>query len=334
MNMHWKSSPGKIICLGCFVLFLTATVSLLFPNDTVTFTRLWNVLLGNGDAAARVILLKVRIPRVLAGIICGCALAAAGELLQESLDNNLCSPGIMGINAGAGVAVLLASLLFPGMLLIRGIAAFIGAILSAAAVYLIAMKAGFSRSSVILSGVAVSSLMTALINVIVTLRPEVIMDKVSFSLGGLQFVDVRQLILSGIFTLIGCAAAFLMAPGIELFALGDEIAQSLGLPVKQYRAGCVLLSAFLAAAAVSLCGLLGFVGLIIPNLFRMTGIRQIKYRLLLSCIWGGAFLVFSDLLARVLFYPYELPAGVLLSCMGTPFFLYILIHRKRESAYA
>ena len=83
MNMHWKSSPGKIICLGCFVLFLTATVSLLFPNDTVTFTRLWNVLLGNGDAAARVILLKVRIPRVLAGIICGCALAAAGELLQE-----------------------------------------------------------------------------------------------------------------------------------------------------------------------------------------------------------------------------------------------------------
>lgn len=334
MNTRWKSSPGKFFCFGCLVLLGIALVSLLFPNDTVSFPRLWDALSGKGDAAAGLILWKVRLPRVLAGIVCGCALAASGELLQESLNNNLCSPGLMGINAGAGFAVLFASMLFPGLILVRGVSAFIGAMLSAAAVYLISVKAGFSRSSIILSGVVVSSLMTALINVIVTLRPEVIMDKVAFNLGGMQFVDVRQLAVSGVFTLAGCTSAFLMAPGIELFALGDEIAQSLGLPVRRFRAGCVLLSALLAAAAVSLCGLLGFVGLIIPNLFRMLGIRKIKYRLLLSCICGGAFLVFSDLLARVLFYPYELPAGVLLSCMGTPFFLYILIHRKKEFAHA
>lgn len=328
MNIYRKY---KWEIYGAAALILACLLTLFMPSSDISSGRILAVIRGANDPAASLILLKVRLPRMLGGLVCGSALAVSGLLLQYAMSNELCAPGIMGINSGAGLFVLLSALLFPGRTGAKGLFAFAGALASALFVYLIGLKAGASKTKIVLSGVAVSSLMTAGINVIVTLFPETVTDKVAFSLGGLQYVPVGQLFFSGIITAVCCVAALCQSGGLNLFPLGDETAAALGLPVKAYRFACVALASLLAAAAVSLCGLLGFVGLIIPNIFRMAGVQEAAKRIRLCILWGSAFLIFCDLLAGRLFYPYEVPAGAVLSCLGAPFFIYILMRRPRHS---
>ena len=318
----------KWIIIGCGVLGAVCLLALFFPNRDISFGRILSAMKGADDPSAALILYKVRIPRLLGGLVCGCALSVSGLLLQYAMSNDLCAPGIMGINGGAGLFVLLSALIFPGRFGMKGIFAFVGALISSAFVYLIALKAGASKTRIILSGVAVSSFMTAGINVIVTLFPETVTDKVAFSLGGLQYIPIGQLLFSGIITAVCCMTALIFSGGLDLFPLGDETAAALGLPVKAYRFACVGLASLLAAAAVSLCGLLGFVGLIIPNIFRMLGVQSAAVRILLCILWGSSFLILCDLIAGRLFYPYELPAGAVLSCIGAPFFIFILLRKK------
>ena len=318
----------KWTVIGCAVLILACLLALFMPSRDLSFGRVLSVIKGTDDHSAALILYKVRFPRILGGLVCGCALSVSGLLLQYAMSNDLCAPGIMGINSGAGLFVLLSALFFPGRLGVKGIFAFAGALTSAAFVYLIAWKAGASKTRIILSGVAVSSFMTAGINVIVTLFPETVTDKVAFSLGGLQYIPIGQLLFSGIITAVCCVTAFFFSGGLDLFPLGDETAAALGLPVKAYRFACVGLASLLAAAAVSLCGLLGFVGLVIPNIFRILGVHSAAGRILLCILWGSSFLILCDLIAGRLFYPFELPAGAVLSCIGAPFFIFILLRKQ------
>ncbi|MDO4803499.1 MAG: iron ABC transporter permease [Lachnospiraceae bacterium] len=312
---------------GISVLIVSCLLSLFAPSEDITLGRIFSVMQGANDPTAALILNKIRLPRMFGGLVCGCALSVSGLLLQYAMSNELCAPGIMGINSGAGLFVLLSALLFPGQVGAKGAFAFAGALLSALCVYLIGLKAGASKTRIILSGVAVSSLMTAGINVIITLFPETVTDKVAFSLGGLQYIPIRQLHFSGIVTAVCCIAALIYSGGLDLFQLGDETAAALGLPVKAYRFACVGLASLLAASAVSLCGLLGFVGLIIPNVFRMLGVPGAGKRIRLCILWGSSFLILCDLLAGRLFYPYELPAGAVLSCIGAPFFILVIMRR-------
>ena len=124
--------------------------------------------------------------------------------------------------------------------------------------------------------------------------------------------------------------ALIISGGIDLFALGDEAAAGIGLNVMACRNLAVFAATILAGAAVSLCGLLSFVGLIIPNLIRLLPAEHFRSRLVLCMLYGSSFLVFCDIIARTLFYPYELPAGLLLSVLGSPFFIWILIRRRRR----
>lgn len=318
--------------LGIPVLVLACLLSLLLPSGGISLDRLLQALGGTGDSAAALILFQIRLPRMLAGLICGTALSVSGLLLQCALSNDLCAPGIMGINSGAGFFVLLSALFFPGHGGAKGVFAFAGALTAALFVYLVSLKTGASKTKMVLSGVAVSSLMTAGVNVVVTLFPETITDKVAFSLGGLQYISTGQLILSGVITGVCCLAACCLSGGIDLFPLGDETAAGLGLPVMAYRFACVGLASLLAAAAVSLCGLLGFVGLIIPNVLRMLGVQSAGKQLRLCVLWGSSFLILCDLLASRLFYPYELPAGAVLSCLGAPFFIIVLMRKSRPAS--
>ena len=317
--------------IGAAVLVLSGLLALLMPSGDISFTRMIEVIKGANDPAASLILHKVRLPRMLGGLVCGSALSVSGLLLQYAMSNELCSPGIIGINSGAGLFVLLAAIFFPGQMAARGMFAFAGALTSALFVYLIGLKAGASKTRIVLAGVAVSSLMNAGINVIVTLFPETVTDKVAFSLGGLVHIPVTQLKFSGAVTCACCLAAILLAGGLDLFPLGDETAAALGLPVEKYRFACIGVAALLAAAAVSLCGLLGFVGLIIPNVFRMLRVSSAGKKVRLCILWGSSFLIVCDLLAARLFYPYELPAGAVLSCLGAPFFIFVLMRRSRHS---
>ena len=312
--------PGRwaVFGFGFVLLALVSWLSLFFGLHGAA---------GDGQR----ILYFVRIPRTLGALFCGAALSAAGYLMQEALHNPLASPSIMGVNSGAGLFALLAALLFPAVTAARFLMAFLGALLSMLLVLLIARKAGYSRSVIVLSGVAVSALMSAAVNGIVTFFPSAVVDKQAFTLGGFAGLQYSGLVFAAACILPGLLAGTLLGDGIDLFALGDEVAQGLGLSVTKHRLLAMVTATVLAAAAVCIGGLIGFLGLIVPNVMRRLFPGQFAARqmLTLSSLYGSALLIAADFLARRLFYPYELPVGLLLSLLGAPFFIWMLMHRKR-----
>lgn len=279
---------------------------------------------------AIIIIFQIRLVRSLATIFCGASLSLSGLLLQAALNNTLASPGIIGVNSGAGLFVLLTSLIFPYVAYAKTLGSFCGALLSVLSVYFISKKAGISKTSLVLAGVAVSSLMTAGIDILITVFPDIVVDKISFSLGGFQNLLIQQFYFAVPVMIICVAISFFLANGIDLFELGDETAYGLGLNVQAYRISSIIVAGILAGSAVSVCGILGFLGLIVPNLVRLLTKEKFKYKIILSILIGSSFLLLCDLLARLLFFPYELPVGLILSCLGSPFFIYLLIHRKKH----
>ena len=321
---------NKWLYVGLILLAGGCLLSLFGGTTSVKSLALFRAFFfrSEADPTTVLILYRIRIPRLLAGLACGSAFALSGLLLQEALRNPLSSPGIMGIHNGAGLFALFSALVFGPWPFARGCMAFVGALCSMALVTLIGHFAGGGRSVLLLAGVSVSSLMSAGINLLITLRPESVSDKTAFQLGSLHGVQPRMLLMASLMILPGIGVAFGLSRGISLFALGDEAAHGLGLPVRRYRMMTIFASAFLSAAAVSVCGLVGFVGLIVPNLIRRLTQADMPGRMVLCLLFGSGLLVFCDVLARSLAYPYELPVGMLLSVLGAPFFIFLLIRRR------
>lgn len=330
-------SKKNLYIIGISVFIFLVIISIFAGTKGLSFkdgiSAFFGIFSGKEiSPGTKIILLKIRLPRVIGSVFCGAALSVSGLILQTALNNTLASPGIIGINSGAGLFVLLVSLLFPFSAVARTLGAFSGALISVLIVYLISEKAGVSKTTLILAGVAVSSLMAAGIDVVITLHPEIVADKVAFSLGGFQNLSISSLYFSVPLIFAGIAALIFLSGGIDLFALGDEAAYGLGLNVRFYRIAAILISGILAGSAVSVCGLLGFVGLIIPNFIRMLGKNNARTNIFLCVIFGSDFLMLCDLVSRILFYPYELPVGLFLSCLGSPFFIWMLISKKKRLA--
>ncbi|MEG0217326.1 MAG: iron ABC transporter permease, partial [Raoultibacter sp.] len=274
---------------------------------------------------------NVRFPRVLAALLAGAALATSGALIQAVLDNPLASPNIIGINSGAGLFVLLAASLFPGLLWLPPLAAFCGALVAALIIFGIALGANTSRLMVVLAGIAITSIFGAGINTILIINPDAYIGSATFLVGGLSGVLMTSLVWPAIYIAGGAGLAFLCAGKLNIMALGDETAHALGMHVGRTRMALLGLAAALAGAAVSFAGLLGFVGLIIPHLVRFFVGHDNRFVLPLSAALGAAFVVFCDLLARVLFAPYEVPVGILMAFFGGPFFIYLILKNRRNN---
>ncbi len=325
-----KSKIFVFSFLGFAFALILFFFSLFVKTPVLSFSDAFKVLLKKGNENATIIVTQVRLPRTIAAFFCGAALSVSGLLLQLSLNNPLASPGVLGVNAGAGSAVLLSAILFPLSAKGSFVFAFLGSLCSVFFVYAISRKTGTSKTVVVLSGVAVSSLMTAFSDVLITFFPEIVVDKVAFSLGGFTNVLPEQLFISCLVVIFACGLAFCLSNGLDLFELGDETAYSLGLPVQMYRRICILISALLSASSVSICGLLGFVGLIVPNLLRLVIPQNCRLMIINSIFWGGGFVLLCDIIARLLFFPYEIPVGLIFSCLGTPFFIFLLLKKKRK----
>ena len=330
MNCSLKNNRWLIT--GILILLIVILLTLFTGNEAVDSASLFRAFIKGGSApgTASLILFGVRIPRLTAGIFCGIALSVSGYLLQKALNNQLAAPGIMGINNGAGLFALLSTMIFGGSFIFRGIMAFTGALISILLVWGISKAAGSSKSTVIISGVAVSAMMSAFLNLFITVRPDSVTDKVAFQLGSLQSIPVPLILFMAVVVCICLIISFLLTPGMELFALGDETARGLGLSVKKYRYICILIAGLMAASAVSCCGLISFVGLIIPNLVRRMRTDSGRIRLILCIIWGADLVLAADYFARSIAYPYELPVGMLLSLLGAPFFIFMIITRRKK----
>ena len=298
-------------------------------GGTFLFAAALSLCLGAaGWNPERFILLYVRLPRTAACLLSGAALAVSGAMIQEVLHNKLASPGIIGVNAGAGLAVTVCCALGAMSGWAIAGAAFLGACVSVLLIVFVAEKVGASRTTVILGGVAVNAFLNALSEGLTTLIPEIGMMTADFRVGGFGSVSHLRLIPAGVLILLALAAVFSLHNELDVLALGEETARSLGMEVKKVRNLLLVLAAMLAGAAVSFAGLLGFVGLIVPHGVRKIAGSGSRHLLPLCALWGGAFVTLCDTAARVVFSPYELPVGIVLSALGGPFFLWLLMKRK------
>ena len=324
---------NRLVLAALAVLTLGAmALSLCVGSQGVALPRLLAALRA-GDPAdpVRRIVLYVRLPRMAAGLCCGAAMAVAGALLQAVLNNAMASPNVIGVNAGAGFFALLAGVLLPQRA-VPG-AAFAGALVTALLIYLLALRAGLARTTLVLAGLAVSGILTAGVNTMRLLFPEGVTGADGFLIGGLSGVSLTAVGSALPYLAAGGVLALFLAPELNILALGEQTAASLGLPVGRTRLASILAAALLAGAAVSFAGLISFVGLLVPHIARR--LVGVDHRVLLpACaLLGAIFLLVCDTAARTLFAPYELPVGILLNVIGGVFFLYLLLGRKRGRVY-
>ena len=327
----FSTRPNKALFWAALAALtvLSALGSLWFGSVPVSPAEVLSALLGRGggSTAAKIVLYS-RLPRTCAALLAGAALAVSGALIQTVLNNPLASPGIIGVNSGAGLAVAVLCAAVPEAQRLSPLAAFGGAVLGVALVLGLSERTGASRMTLVLAGVAISNLFGAGIDAVVTLVPDALSGVSDFRIGGFHGVTMARLALPAALIGVSLPAALSLSQQLDILALGGDTARSLGLPVRPVRALLLVLAAALAGAAVSFSGLLGFVGLIVPHAMRRLA-GEDSFPLLLSSALGGAcFVTVCDLLARVLFAPFELPVGVVLAFTGAPFFLWLLFRRR------
>ena len=306
-----------------------AALSLMLGSIFISPSEIWRIITGHAAGAASNIFLFSRVPRTAACLLAGAALSMSGAVLQNVLANKLASPGIIGVNAGAGLGVTICCSL--GILSGWGISltAFSFSLIAVLTISLLARSTGASRTTVILSGVAVNSLFNALSDALTVMDPEIGLLSMDFRVGGFSSVSYPRLIPAGILILIGAGILMTLTNELDVLSLGDETAGSVGLNVRFYRFLFLLLAALLAGAAVSFTGLLGFVGLIVPHFVRKITGNESRIFLPVTAFSGAAFVTVCDLAARLIFDPYELPVGIIMSLIGGPVFIGMLLRYRK-----
>jgi iron complex transport system permease protein len=271
----------------------------------------------------------VRLPRVACGAAVGAALAVSGALLQAVVRNPLADPGIMGVTAGAGLAAITTIVLFPERAALVPAFAFAGGLGAVAVLLLLAWRRGSAVGPLrlVLSGVALQAVFIAGIALLTFAFADRAPAFAAFlvgSLGGLGWSDL-VLVLGP--TLVGLALALAAARPLNLLLFDDATAGGVGLAVRRARFGASSLAAFLAACAVSVAGLVGFVGLVVPNAVRVAAGPDHRVLLPLAALGGATLVLLADTVSRVALPPLELPVGALLALLGGPYFLWLLWRR-------
>ena len=315
----------------CAVFVLVAAVAGLVAGSTgVSAPDVWAVLTGGEPsvASASAIVQHVRVPRVEAALLAGAALAVSGTVIQTVLNNPLASPNIVGVNSGAGLAVLVCAALLPGVAFALPLAAFGGALVTALIIFAVAARGHGSRLTLVLVGIAVSTIFGAGMNTILIVAPDAYVGASTFLVGGLAGVRSTDLVWSAAFIAAGLVAALLGTKALNVCLMGDDVALSVGMNVGRVRLVMLGVAALLAGAAVSFAGLLGFVGLIVPHVMRLIVGNDLRVLVPASALAGAGFVCLCDVCARTLFAPYELPVGILMAFVGGPFFIWLVVRAK------
>jgi iron complex transport system permease protein len=285
------------------------------------------------DPMGREILLKLRIPRVLTAFLAGIALASSGMIFQALFRNPLATPFTLGVSGGAalGAAIWMrfgAALLFFG---VSGtsIAGFLGALGAVALVYGLArMKSGFSSATLLLAGVAVNLFFSSLILLMQYFSdPGETFRMIRWLMGGFSVVGFTTPINLAVFTLIGLCIAALLTREMNLLLTGEELAGARGVNVDRTKKLLFLSASLMTGAAVAFCGPVAFVGLMVPHICRQFIGSDHRKLFPAVILFGGAFMVLCDGLARTLLAPVEMPAGLITSLLGGPFFLWLLLRK-------
>ncbi len=324
-----KIKKGFILSVFIFISVLSFFISMSNGAVKISFKEIADVLFTESSSVNYQIIWNVRLPRTITAALVGTCLALSGAILQGIMRNPLAGPNIIGVSSGAGLMTLIVIILFPNYYYLAPVGSFTGALLSTLFIYFLAWRDGAAPTKLILAGVAVSSLLSAGNNIIMTFYPDKVSGVIGFMVGGLSSVNWKHVCMIWPYALTGIILLMLLPNKLNILMLGDESAVGLGLNVEKTRFIFIIISSLLAGAAVSVAGLLGFVGLIVPHMTRLFIGSDYRYLMPATIFTGSATVLLCDTLARVLFAPVEIPVGIIMSALGAPFFLFLL-RRKGE----
>jgi len=317
-----------------FALFISLTVGSVF----LPLQDIFAVIKGSGSTLATNIVWNIRLPRTVLVALTGMALGGSGAAYQGLFRNPLADPFLIGISSGAGLGAVLAMSIdwtysYWGLLAIP-LAAFIAALLTVAVVYFLARVGQTTPiTNLILAGVAVSAFATSLMSFLMLRSDGELRRAMSWLMGGSTQLGWEFILIILPYLLIGLGVLILSGHTLNLLQFGDEQAQQLGLNVSRAKRTILIMASMTTAAAVAFAGIIGFLGLIVPHVVRLWFGSDYRKLLPLSIISGATGLLFSDVIARILLAPQEIPVGIITSLAGAPFFLWVLRRSKTQGLW-
>jgi iron complex transport system permease protein len=324
-KIRYKSLFAIILLLGAagFV------ASFFLGSSGVSFKEFAGLLQGDATAAQETIFLQLRLPRALLAYTVGAALAVAGCSLQGVFKNPMADPFVLGISSGAALGATIAMAAGLGITAagIGGttVFAFLFALIAIFVVYSLSRIRGkVSTFSLLLSGIALSSLLSAIIYIIMLINRDKMEHIILWNMGSVASATWDKFFVTLPFIVVCSALLMFYAKPMNILLHGDEISQSLGVDSHKVRRNMIVLTSLLAAAAVSVSGIIGFVGLMIPHLLRMIIGPDNRKLLPLSFFAGGAYLLIADTIAKIIVPSVEIPVGIITAIFGVPFFIYLL----------
>jgi len=329
------------------ILFSTTLFALNIGFAPIPLSHIAQIIVGKIPLISRfvdiyfpqveeVIIIEVRLPRILAAVLVGAALATAGSVFQGIFRNPMADPYVIGVSSGAALGGALAIVLKLDIALFGFSAvptlAFASALITVFLVYNIA-KVGskIPVTTLLLSGIAVSIFLSAIVSTLKLLAGQELHALVFWLMGGFSHVKWEEIASVWLLIVFGVSAVYLFARDLNLMSLGEEEAQHLGVDVEKSKKILLALGCLMTASAVSIGGLIGFVGLIVPHLTRILVGPDHRVLIPTALLTGSIFLVLCDTSARIIFLPAELPVGIITALSGGPFFIYLL--RRRRGGY-
>jgi iron complex transport system permease protein len=342
-----KRSKKRIMFYIFFIIFiLTAIFSSTLGAANISFKESLYIILKNipglkslltGEVLGthNLIITKIRLPRILTASLVGMGLSVVGTSFQAMFKNPMADPYVLGISSGAALGGALALVMgiserFLGLGAVT-LFAFIGALLTTFLVYNIARVGNkIPTTTLLLAGVAVSYFMSAIISMIMVFNRQAVEKIVFWTMGSLATSNWNTNIILLIVIFVGSAIIYYFNKDLNILLTGDDSARSLGVNVEKVKKILLVVASLIVAAAVSFCGIIGFVGLIVPHAMRMFVGPNHKYLIPFSALGGAFFLLICDTLARTIAAPSELPVGAITALFGAPYFAYLLIKNKKK----
>lgn len=318
----------QVICfiVAIVTLIVMMFLSLISGGSTVNSNDLFTLLFNSSEVneIARIIILEIRVPRLIAAICVGATLAASGTMIKAVMRNPLADPGLLGIQTGASLFAMLILLVYPIMIPYLPIAAFLGGLLAYIALTFLAYKDGIQPLRLILAGVAVNSLFGSAIGIITIYNSDRIQTALTWLNGSLVSISMSDARILVFYSILALFLAFLAIPKCNLLALDDMTITNLGENLGLIRLVIASIAVLLCSISVSLVGIIGFVGLVIPHIATLLVGTNHKIMLPFSIIIGSLFVLSADTLQMMIFAPTEMPVGIIISMIGAPFFLFLL----------
>jgi iron complex transport system permease protein len=314
------------LALGMAAAVVVALALAVGPAD-LTVPEVWAALTGGADAATQAIVRELRLPRVLLAFVVGGSLAVTGATLQALVRNPLADPYLLGLSGGAGLGAVSAIALGVGGAWAVPFAALIGALGAVVLVYRIALVGGSMLDTrvLLLAGVVVGAFAASIMGAIMALSPAPeVRNALLWLLGSMDGASWRSLGVFAAYALLPLMVLYALARPIDLLALGEEPARFLGADVERTKRVLYVSASLLTAAAVSVSGIIGFVGLVVPHAMRILWGHSHRTLLPGAFLLGGTLLVVADAVARTAFAPLQLPVGVVTALIGVPVFVWLV----------